>query len=151
MTIFPHSIAGRRATRALVGCRSPAHTIARPRVLADVAVIIVVSIPIGWGYHLAIYGELGPLRELRCRRRQRGGRLRAARPSFRGEYGLATTSSFKPHARRVFTYWNITFVALLALAFVTRAPDDYSRASMLLFYVIGLPAVVQPLRPRLDR
>ena len=39
-------------------------------------------------------------------------------------------------------YWNITFVALLALAFLTRLMDDYSRASMVLFYVAGLPALL---------
>ena len=33
-------------------------------------------------------------------------------------------------------------MALLALAFVTRSLEDYSRASMILFYVLGLPAVV---------
>ena len=39
-------------------------------------------------------------------------------------------------------YWNMTFVALLALAFLTRLMDDYSRASMVLFYVAGLPAML---------
>ena len=61
---------------------------------------------------------------------------------FRGEYDLTHYLSFRPHARRAFTYWNITFVALLTLAFVTRALEDYSRASMILFYLAGLPAVV---------
>jgi hypothetical protein len=61
---------------------------------------------------------------------------------FRGEYTLSHYLSFSSHARRAFAYWNMTFVALLALAFVTRALDDYSRASMILFYAMGLPAVV---------
>ena len=59
---------------------------------------------------------------------------------FRGEYELGHYLSFRPHLRRVFNVWNITFVALLALAFLTRLMDDYSRASMVLFYVAGLPA-----------
>jgi hypothetical protein len=50
--------------------------------------------------------------------------------------------AFRPHLRRVFNYWNVTFVALLALAFLTRLMEDYSRASMVLFYVAGLPALL---------
>jgi Undecaprenyl-phosphate glucose phosphotransferase len=60
----------------------------------------------------------------------------------RGEYDLAHYLDFKPHLRRAFTYWNVTFVALLALAFVTQVTVEYSRGSMLLFYVIGLPAII---------
>ena len=58
---------------------------------------------------------------------------------FRGEYDLTHYLAFRPHLRRVFNYWNVTFVALLALAFLTRLMEDYSRASMVLFYV-GRPA-----------
>ena len=59
---------------------------------------------------------------------------------FRGEYELTPLPRFRPHLRRAFSYWNITFVALLALAFLTRLMEDYSRASMVLFYAVGLPA-----------
>ena len=82
-----------------------------------------------------------PAARLRHGRRERGEHLRAAGALPR-RIRAEPLLSFRSHARRAFAYWNITFVALLALAFVTRALEDYSRASMILFYAMGLPAVV---------
>jgi Undecaprenyl-phosphate glucose phosphotransferase len=117
------------------------HTVSIAGVLADAAVIIGVSIMMGALYHLAVYGGDGPLKSFV------GVGVTAAAlfvlPGiFRGEYELAHYLNFRPHLRRVFNYWNLTFVALLALAFLTRLVDDYSRASMVLFYVAGLPALL---------
>jgi exopolysaccharide biosynthesis polyprenyl glycosylphosphotransferase len=61
---------------------------------------------------------------------------------FRGEYELTHYLRFRPHLRRAFNYWNVTFVVLLAIAFLTRITEDYSRGSMVLFYFGGLPAVL---------
>ena len=61
---------------------------------------------------------------------------------FRGEYDLTHYLVFRPHLRRAFNYWNVTFVVILALAFLTRVTEDYSRGSMVLFYFAGLPAIL---------
>ena len=61
---------------------------------------------------------------------------------FRGEYDLTHYLRFRPHLRRAFNYWHVTFVVLLAIAFLTRITEDYSRGSMVLFYFAGLPAVL---------
>jgi Undecaprenyl-phosphate glucose phosphotransferase len=140
MTILPHSLLV--ATRPSRWWSAFArHAISIISVIADAAVIIGASILVGSAYHLAIYGSTGPLRGFIA--------LGASAASifvlpgiFRGEYDLTYYLSFRAHARRAFAYWNITFVALLTLAFVTRALEDYSRASMILFYLAGLPAIV---------
>jgi Undecaprenyl-phosphate glucose phosphotransferase len=140
MTILPHSMLA-AARPARWWSAAARHSISIATVLADAATIIGLSILIGVSYHLFAYGHLGPLRNFLA-----VGAVAASTfivpPIFRGEYALTHYLSFRMHARRAFTYWNITFMVLLTLAFVTRALEDYSRASMILFYVLGLPAVV---------
>ena len=140
MTILPHSmlVAARPARWWSAFAR---YSIGVASVMADAAVIIGVSVLIGLAYHLAVYGSIGPLRGFVAVGASAAS-IFVLPALFRGEYELSYYLSFRSHARRAFAYWNITFVALLALAFVTRALDDYSRASMILFYVMGLPAVV---------
>ena len=140
MTILPHSmlVAARPVRWWSAFARS---TIGIASVAADAAVIIGVSVLIGLAYHVAIYGSVGPLRGF-VAVGATAASIFVLPAIFRGEYTLSHYLSFSSHARRAFAYWNMTFVALLALAFVTRALDDYSRASMILFYAIGLPAVV---------
>ena len=140
MTILPHSmlVAARPARWWSAFAR---YTIGVVSIVADAAVIIAVSVLIGLAYHLAVYGGIGPLRGFVAVGASAAS-IFVLPAIFRGEYELTNYLSFRLHARRAFAYWNITFVALLALAFVTRALEDYSRASMILFYVMGLPAVV---------
>jgi Undecaprenyl-phosphate glucose phosphotransferase len=100
-----------------------------------------VSVVVGLAYHLAIYGAVGPVRGFIVLGTSAAS-IFVLPGIFRGEYELTHYLSFSQHARRIFAYWNITFVALLALAFVTRALEDYSRASMILFYLAGVPTLV---------
>jgi Undecaprenyl-phosphate glucose phosphotransferase len=140
MTILPHSVLA--TTRPARWWSAFArHSVSVASVMADAAVIVAVSVLVGLGYHLAIYGDVGPVRGFIA--------LGASAASifvlpgiFRSEYELTHYLSFSRHAERAFAYWNVTFVALLALAFVTRALEDYSRASMILFYLAGAPAIV---------
>jgi Undecaprenyl-phosphate glucose phosphotransferase len=140
MTILPHSLLA-TARPARWWSAFARHTVSLAGIVADAAVIIGVSILMGLAYHLAVYGDLGPLRGF-VAVGVSAASIFVLPGIFRGEYELSHYLSFRLHARRAFAYWNITFVALLALAFVTRALEDYSRASMILFYVAGLPAVV---------
>jgi Undecaprenyl-phosphate glucose phosphotransferase len=61
---------------------------------------------------------------------------------FRGEYALANYLSFRPHVRRSLQLWHVTFLCLLALGFVTKMTDVYSRGATILFYVVGFPALM---------
>jgi Undecaprenyl-phosphate glucose phosphotransferase len=108
--------------------------------VADAAVIIGASLLTGSIYHEVAYGSLGSLTDfvaVGC----------AAASIFtlpgivQGEYGVSHYFSFKPHIRRAFTLWNVTFLCLLALGFLIKTTEGYSRGSMILFYVAGLPAI----------
>jgi Undecaprenyl-phosphate glucose phosphotransferase len=140
MTFMPHSLlAGAHPSRRWVTFAR--HTVSVLSVLADALAILGVSILMGSLYHLTFYGDLGPTRNFLGVGATAAG-VFILPGLFRGEYELAHYLSFRPHLRRVFNYWNITFVALLALAFLTRLIEDYSRASMVLFYIAGLPALL---------
>ena len=140
MTFMPHSLlAGAHPSRRWVTFAR--HTVSVLSVLADAAAIIFISILMGSLYHVVVYGELGRFGSFLGVGTTAAG-LFVLPGLLRGEYELGHYLSFRPHLRRVFNVWNMTFVALLALAFLTRLMDDYSRASMVLFYVAGLPALL---------
>ena len=61
---------------------------------------------------------------------------------FRGEYVLANYLSFRPHVRRSLHLWHVTFLCLLAIGFVAKMTDVYSRGATILFYVLGFPALM---------
>jgi Undecaprenyl-phosphate glucose phosphotransferase len=140
MTIMPHSllVAAHPSRRWVTFAR---HTVSVLSVFADVLAILGISVLVGTLYHLLVYGHAGPITSILGVGATAAG-LFVLPGIFRGEYELAHYLSFRPHLRGVFNYWNMTFVALLALAFLTRLMEDYSRASMVLFYVAGLPALL---------
>ncbi len=109
--------------------------------LADAVVIIGISVMMGALYHQLVYGGFGPLRSFVGIGAIAAG-VFVLPGIFRGEYDLTHYLVFRPHLRRAFNYWNVTFVVILALAFLTRVTEDYSRGSMVLFYFAGLPAVL---------
>src|SRR6478736_3430673 len=130
MTFMPQSLlVGAQPSRRWVTFAR--HTVSVVSVLADALAILGISILMGTLYHLVMYGDVGPTRSFLGVGATAAG-LFVLPGIFRGEYELGHYLSFRPHLRRVFNYWNITFVALLALAFLTRLMDDYSRASMVL-------------------
>ncbi len=119
----------------------PRYCISVLGVLTDTVVIVGVCLAVGWAYHVVVYGAFEPLRSGTAVGLIAAG-IFVLPGILRGEYELTHYLEFKPHVRRAFTYWNVMFVALLALAFLTRVTVDYSRGSMLLFYVIGIPAII---------
>ena len=99
----------------------------------DVAAIISMSLLTGVTYHLVVYGHEGePVSFLQV------GVLSAIifviANLFRGEYALANFYNFRPHVRRSIQLWNVTFVCLLALAFLAQMTVIYSRGWIVLFY-----------------
>ncbi|TMJ05583.1 MAG: exopolysaccharide biosynthesis polyprenyl glycosylphosphotransferase [Alphaproteobacteria bacterium] len=140
MTFMPHPLlVAAQPARWRTGFAR--HTVSAMAVLADATVIVVISLLMGAAYHLAVYGGPGPLASFIGVGITTAG-LFVLPGIFRGEYELTHYLAFRPHLRRVFNYWNVTFVALLALAFLTRLMEDYSRGSMVLFYAAGLPALL---------
>ena len=152
MTILPHSMLAPARPARLVERRSRATSISVLAVLADAVVIVGVlrCCRVGLSPHglRRSSGHCAASSASASSRRVRS----CCRESSAASMTLNHYLDFRPHLRRVFTYWNITFVTLLALAFLTQVTRDYSRASMLLFYVTGLPAIMRgALRAGLDR
>ena len=140
MTFMPHSllVAARPARWWSTFAR---HTISVAAVVGDAIAIIGISMLMGVAYHQAFYGSAGPMRAFLGIGAIAAG-VFILPGIFRAEYELTHYLRFRPHLRRAFNYWNGTFVVLLAIAFLTRITEDYSRGSMVLFYFAGLPAIL---------
>ncbi len=54
---------------------------------------------------------------------------------FHGEYRLANFFELRPHLRRSIRLWNVTFICLLALAFLAQVTVVYSRGWILAYYL----------------
>jgi hypothetical protein len=110
-------------------------------VMADVVIIVGISLLMGFAYHEAAYGDIGELHSFVGVGATAAG-IFVLPGILRGEYDLTHYLAFRPHLRRAFNYWHVTIVALLVLGFLTRLTEDYSRGSLVLFYLAGLPAVL---------
>ena len=110
-------------------------------IAADAIVIVAMAVLLGLAYHLVIYADVGPSLSL-----VEVGVVTATvfvlPGAIHGDYGLASYLAFKPHLRRVFTLWNISFLCLLTFGFLAKMTDVYSRGTMILFYAGGLPALL---------
>src|SRR5262245_31114764 len=113
-----------------------------PLVLAVDAVAIVATAGLTDAiYHLYVYGDLAEHAYF-----LQVGVVAASifmLPNiFRGEYVLANYLSFRPHVRRSLHLWHVTFLCLLAIGFVAKTTDIYSRGATILFYVLGFPVIM---------
>src|SRR4051812_45139399 len=96
MTFMPHSLlAAARPTRWWAFARQTVHVVG---VLADAIVIIGISVLMGAAYHLAVYGDVGPLMSFFGAGATTAG-LFVLPGVFRGEYDLAHYLAFRPHLR----------------------------------------------------
>jgi Undecaprenyl-phosphate glucose phosphotransferase len=118
-----------------------AETMSAAIFLADLAVIIAISMVTGIGYHTLFRNEIGNVLAF-----LQIGTLAASifiiSNLFRGEYKLTNFLAFKPHFRRSIELWNVTFVCLLALGFLAKVTVVFSRGWMVLFYFVGILALV---------
>jgi Undecaprenyl-phosphate glucose phosphotransferase len=131
----PHALASRNDTRPFLRRWTAATrtTVLGAFLLTDLAVIVAMSWLTGVSFHLAVYQEPGDIINY-----LQVGLLTAiifVIPNlFRGEYSLPNYFSFRPHLRRSIRLWNVTFICLLALAFLTQITAGYSRGWIVLFY-----------------
>ena len=109
--------------------------------LADVIAIVFVAGVTGGIYHKIVYGaasdslyffEVGAV----------AASIFVLPNVFRGEYVLSNYFAFRPHVRRSLQLWHVTFLCLLAIGFITKQTDVYSRGATILFYIAGFPGLV---------
>lgn len=109
--------------------------------LADIATIIVSALAAGMFYHWSAYGDVGPV----------GNFLEvglfvslmfATANTMRDEYALSNYLQSGGHGRRTFVLWNIVFACALVFGFATKTTGDFSRATIVGFYFLGLGGVI---------
>jgi Undecaprenyl-phosphate glucose phosphotransferase len=103
--------------------------------LADALVVVALSIVAGVVYHLVAYGSTGPLLDFT--------KVGAAVALFRWilQHPVSTVSA-RGSLRYQFYLWNAAFLCLLAFGFLGKVSETYSRGTILLFYLSGLPLLI---------
>lgn len=106
----------------------------------DAVVVVLVVAVVTVAYHLAAYGSIGDPRT--------GTELALMLASIfvftnllRGRYQLANYLSTKRQIASAFAAWNITLVAFIAIVFMAKIVDQYSRAVVLVTYLAGIPLI----------
>ena len=108
--------------------------------LADVLAITLSALVAGTLYHLQAYDAAGPI-EMFLQIGLFISLVFIVSNTTRTEYSIARYMSFQGHARRVFGLWNLTFIGALGIAFITKTTGEFSRATIVIFYAVGLVAL----------
>lgn len=105
--------------------------------VADALIVVALAIVAGLAYHMTAYGVPGPMLDF--------AKVGAAVALFRWILQQPVTAiSARPKGslRHQFYLWNAAFLCLLAFGFIGKVSDTYSRGTILLFYLSGLPLLV---------
>ncbi|HUU98579.1 MAG TPA: exopolysaccharide biosynthesis polyprenyl glycosylphosphotransferase [Phycisphaerae bacterium] len=105
--------------------------------VADALIVVALSVLAGAAYHLVVYGEVGQLLDF--------AKVGAAVALFRWilQQPLSAISQRPQRSLRYqFYLWNAAFLCLLAFGFLGKISDSYSRGTIVLFYVSGLPLLI---------
>jgi polysaccharide biosynthesis protein PslA len=110
-------------------------------ILAEAATIITSSVLTGAAYHVWAYGDVGDIRHFIT-----AGGLVALLYTLpfllRDDYQFHKLLEEPRSIGRVFLVWNYAFVTLAVLGFLTKTSEIFSRGGLVLFYCIGLVALV---------
>ncbi|MEZ5875698.1 MAG: exopolysaccharide biosynthesis polyprenyl glycosylphosphotransferase [Hyphomicrobiales bacterium] len=105
--------------------------------VADALVVVALSIMAGVAYHFVAYGGTGHIDDY--------AKVGAAVALFRWilQHPVSTISARpKGSLRYQFYLWNAAFLCLLAFGFLGKISGTYSRGTILLFYLSGLPFLI---------
>jgi Undecaprenyl-phosphate glucose phosphotransferase len=107
----------------------------------DAATIIAVSVITGVLYHHIVYHNASVIADYF----QVGvlvAWLYLLPKILRREYDVAHYINFKDYPIHSIHIWNLAFACLIALAFLTKTGEAYSRGWIVMFYGVGMAAVV---------
>ena len=111
--------------------------------VADVLAIVLMGLAVEIGYFTANGGDLAAFsigRSLEVSGLISLSILLAN--VLRGEYSIENYLSLAPHLQRTATLWLLAWAAALLIAFATKTTNDFSRIVSVVFFVLGLPAVL---------
>jgi len=107
----------------------------------DAATIVILSIATGVLYHRIVYHESGPVMDYA----QTGflvAWLYLLPKIIRREYEVTHYINSKDYPVHSIHIWNLAFACLIALAFLTKTGETYSRGWIVMFYGSGMAAIV---------
>jgi Undecaprenyl-phosphate glucose phosphotransferase len=107
----------------------------------DIVAITLSAIVVGDSYHAIVYnmeGFTGDFLKVGLFM----GLLFLVANLMRNEYAVANYLTFAGHIRRTLLLWNIASLAALTFGFVTKTTAEFSRGSVLLYYVAGFISIV---------
>jgi len=110
-------------------------------IVADVVLIIALSVLTSLAYHALALNEFGD-----TSKSIGVGLLFAANfvavEAARGKYGLTSLTDTARQMREAAVIWLMVFLVVLAIGFFLKVSDSFSRGSSLAFAVVGLGAIV---------
>ncbi len=98
---------------------------------------MLISIGTGVLYHKVLYGDVGPI-PLFVQIGLVTAWLYVVINAYRLEYSVLSYLEFKRYPEKIVRNWNITFIGLIVLSFLTKTTDAHSRGWLILFYLSGL-------------
>lgn len=116
------------------------HWIGLITALIDAAVVLAVVAGISLAYHLVAYRHLGN-DKITAELASMIAAIFVFTNLLRGRYRLENYLSTKGQIGSAFTVWNVTMIAFVAIVFMAKVNDQYSRAVVLVTYVAGVPLI----------
>jgi polysaccharide biosynthesis protein PslA len=107
----------------------------------ELLVIVLTAVLTGVSYHIVAYGAPGSLDQY-ASIGALAGLTYTITFLVRDEYGVESLLEGRRVNSRVFLVWNLAFVALAAIGFLTKSTAEFSRGWLLLFYFVGLITVI---------
>lgn len=116
------------------------HWIGLVTALTDLAVVLAIVVIASFAYHLAAYGHVGN-RQITIELAMMISAIFVFTNVMQGRYQLGNYLSTKGQVASAFTVWNITMVAFIAIVFLAKIVDHYSRAVVFATYLTGIPLI----------
>lgn len=116
------------------------HWIGLITALVDAAVVLAVVGGTSLAYHVAAYGHLGN-DKITVELASMIAAIFVFTNLLRGRYRLDNYLSTKGQIASAFTVWNVTMVAFIAIVFMAKINEHYSRAVVVATYLAGIPLI----------
>ena len=129
-----------RTARKKARGRLPFHLIEGMAVGSDVLLILAASMLTGIAYHLAAFGQVGPVETFLGIGALASINFSAILAA-RGAYRPKSLASFRKQVQETTTVWLLVFFVLSAVAFSLKVSETYSRGATLAFFAVGLSAI----------
>ena len=138
MTVNELNLAAGTATEERAN--SLRHWLGLVTAVTDGFVVMATVGLVSLAYHLQAYGDLRP-DQITLELAIMLAAIFVFVNAMRGRYQLASYLSTKGQIASAFSAWNVTLVAFVAILFLAKIVDHYSRAVILASYLAGIPVI----------